>query len=507
MRVHVQVMLSVALTAHSADSRVQEVSVVYPTWLDDCIAEKKRVDPSQCANHGECRPGLSPGESITGGYNKYLIPVLNPGSDGDVVSTTGFSLKERNTIQSKVELLGGRFDKQLDDKCTVLIAKHASGDKYDFARKKSIPIVAHAWLDECILCGSRADPKNFNFLDFSGQSQNSQTNRADFSSQRLRLTEIIVEDSMDVPMQPFSNFCNSQHSQSTQQTSQTIDTNEGTRSSSENYLEDKKIFLAADIQAGERAQLLRLCRAARATTISADPTGLPKSRGITHIVSGKQHLNDELIKIQSSCDLCPPCVHSDWLRQCAVERRSVDTYQYMLKNAPEVLAPPQHKLGLHGTSRSVSVASSGIGGGDKGSKGRKTLSVNTSILSELEGESMPSASALTTKACLNKDTDAALIAAATSSADESRQQTAESPSHVAHGSNTSPGPHLATEPCKFFEGKTFSIVGLLEKDTLELTQLIKDAGGSVSAHAASQRGLSDFEVSFSKVSIAPHIFA
>ena len=107
----------------------QEICVVYPSWLDDCVQHQRRLDPKVCdecnKRHPDHATQAAAANHTCEGHCKYLIPVLTKGEGRrcvrDCVSTTGFSLSERNAIQAKVELLGARFDKQLDENCTVCV--------------------------------------------------------------------------------------------------------------------------------------------------------------------------------------------------------------------------------------------------------------------------------------------------------------------------------------------------------------------------------------------------
>ena len=205
------------------------------------------------------------------------------------MSTTGFTRGEIHSLFRKIEMLGGLFDPELQtSKCTVLIAKHAAGHKFDAARRNSIPIVSEDWLEECMLQGTRVRTQDFCLAacatagHHSHHSQNSNGTGRSMVGSALQFSEIIVEDSMDACTQPhsLSRISQSQHSQETQQLS-LKGTESGHEGASDTYLEDLKIFLASDIDGKERAELLKICRAAMATIISADPSGKPKTRNPT----------------------------------------------------------------------------------------------------------------------------------------------------------------------------------------------------------------------------------
>jgi len=434
--------------------------VVPPSWLDECVSGRAHVDPKVYKHR-----------FTTSGKRLKDCKVLNK----DTISSTGFGLEERNFLQRQVEVLGGSFDTQLcRDTCTVLIAKHASGKKYDSAREWNITVASQTWLRECILRGARADPSRFGLQ------------RIDMAGGDGRLAEHIAETSFecarDLPTQSFS--C-SQHSQGTQQSSQTNGHDGGMRIGADSYLEDHKIFFASDIRSSERTELMRLCRAARATTISADLTGLPRSRGITVIVSGNSGLTDELLRIQQACELWPPCVGAGWVRQCAVERRCIDAQHYALKKAPDVIAPPARKAGLSLMAGASSNAVSG--GGELRVNGHKGLTINTahSRLPEAGGEVVPSS----VRTAPSSGGSAAASAGSegahrggmlsNSAAGAAKALALEEVPETVCSQAT---PESGTGGCVrkgIFEGKAFALAGLSATDVVELTKMIKEAGGTV----------------------------
>ena len=442
---------------------LQNVTVVYPTWLDDCVKKQRRIDPR------ERHPEL--------GYCHYVVPVLPM----ETVCTTGFNLRDRDVIEAKVELLGGRYAYDMEEEtCTLLIAKKAAGNKYDLACRKSIPVVNRLWLNECIARCLRVDPCDFSLPESANLSQQGQG-----------------DDCRELVSQPPSQLSGSLRSQETSTSSPMTISFGITISEPADYLEDRKIFLAGDIQGSERKELLRLCRAGRATSISADPTGLPKSRGITHIVSGKHELSDDLVDVQQFCDLCPPCVHADWLRQCASERQYVNTESYLIVKAPNVVFPPQHKLGA----------------GFKGKRMfNKSLSVHTAHLGDVVGERVPSSVPTTLDregsvrnaplSLGNRDRflqddgimqpDSATLIRSIGTLPGERTSDSPGAQVTAPDSNGSGGSSKpASDHRKIFDGATFTLHGLLSEDTVELKRMITDAGGSV---VAANNSSSDFEV-------------
>jgi len=272
------------------DDVLQDILVVAPEWLEQCVLQQRRVDPKEREPPLEAEDPRAGGRSPRRpqGRYKYLLSVLS----NDRVSTTGFTQGEIHSLCRKIAMLGGLFDPELQTtKCTVLIAKHAAGHKFEAARRNSIPIVSEDWLAECIRQGARATTQDFCVAASASAghqshlSQNSNGAGRSMVGSALQLSEIIVEDSMDVSAQPhslsaqplsLSRISQSQHSQETQQLS-LKGSESGREGASDSYLEDLKIFLASDIDARDRAELLKICRAAMATIISADPSGKYKT--------------------------------------------------------------------------------------------------------------------------------------------------------------------------------------------------------------------------------------
>jgi hypothetical protein len=434
--------------------------VVPPSWLDECVSERAHVNPKVYKHR-----------FTTSGQRLKDCKVLNK----DTISSTGFDLEERNFLQRQVEVLGGCFDSQLcRDTCTVLIAKTATGKKYDSARQWNITVASQTWLQECILRGARRDPSCFGLQGIAmpgGDGRQSEHG-----------AKTSLECGKDMPTQSFS--C-SQHSQGTQQSSQTNGPEGGMRIGADSYLEDHKIFFASDIPSSERTELMRLCRAARATTISADLTGLPRSRGITVIVSGNSDLSDELVHIQQSCELWPPCVGAGWVRQCAVERRCIDAQHYALKKAPDVIAPPARKAGLSLMAGASAKAMSS--GGELRVNGHKGLTINTahSRLPEAGGEVVPSS----VRTAPSSGGSAAASAGSegahrggmlsNSAAGAAKALALEEVPETLCSQATPDSGAGRCERKGIFEGKAFTLAGLSATGVVELTKMIKEAGGTV----------------------------
>ena len=432
--------------------------MVPPSWLEECVSGREYLNP-KVYKHRFAGSGRSIKDC------KVLA--------ADTISSTGFDAEERNFLQRQVEMLGGRFDTQLcRDTCTVLIAKRTDGPKYDSARQWSITVASQVWLLECMVSGARTDPTRFGM---SGPAM-----QGGASQQSGHGAETNLEGSMDMPTQSFS--C-SQLSQGTQQLSQESGSQCGVKNGAESYLEDQKIFFASDIPSSDRKQLEKLCRAARATTISADPTGLPRSRGVTHIVSGHSELTDELVRIQQSCELWPPCVGAGWVRQCAVELRCVETQHYELKKAPEAIPPPQRKAGLSLMSSESATAKSG---GESRVGGQKGLTVNTSLsrINDARGEVVPSSvrtapsSSGSVAACASSESSHAGGAFLPSSAAADQALAPEEVPETPCSQKTPDSGTGRPEVKRIFDGKVFALVGLSSTDDeMALTKMIKDRGG------------------------------
>ena len=470
--------------------------MVHPLWLDDCVKQQRRVDPKEKNDNVVSKNPFKATTSHRGtqGWYRYLLSVLAQ----DRVSTTGFSAEKTEELQHKIEILGGCYDQDLKTAtCTVLIARRATGIKFEVALRNSVTTVSEQWLEECILQGSRAKPEDFCLPIPADKGQLSSPHASQ-----------------------------SQHSQGTQQSWLTNSTEGGHKDASGSYFEDFKIFLSSDIEGSERSDLLKLCRAAMATTISADPSGLPRSFGITHIVSRSPVLTDELLYIQDACDLSPPCISSDWLRQCSREMRCVDWEAFILQKEPTVLVPPHRRQpGPGSMTRTVSRASAsgGDGGCGRDARERKPTPIIPPGIEDTSHEHVPSSVHGLKRSvgdpCISggrhlsefQSTDsgdiyhqqrdavgasgcASLVGAGASFADAA----VESPSsQVAPESSGSSGVHqCALDDLKIFQGVGFIISDLLDKAAAaDLTKLINEAGGSIlSANSPSGRNAGDYEV-------------
>lgn len=103
--------------------------------------------------------------------------ILKP-LEGLVICATGFDSDERDHLQIMCNTLGAEFSLDLTKMCTHLIAKTASGTKYEYALKWNVPVVQKSWLDACSLKSSKIRGiKKLNYIaylepaDYSFSSQ------------------------------------------------------------------------------------------------------------------------------------------------------------------------------------------------------------------------------------------------------------------------------------------------------------------------------------------------
>ncbi|CAI0425100.1 unnamed protein product [Linum tenue] len=74
-----------------------------------------------------------------------------PGAKHLIISSTGYSIKERENIMTMVRLMGSQFSKILvSHETTHLICYKNKGPKYDVARRYQIKIVNLRWLEDCL---------------------------------------------------------------------------------------------------------------------------------------------------------------------------------------------------------------------------------------------------------------------------------------------------------------------------------------------------------------------
>ena len=78
------------------------------------------------------------------------------------ISTSTYSEFEKRAIRMMCVLVDAKYsDRLARSKCTHLLTPVAAGDKYDAAKKWSLPVVTKAWLEACLKTGKRQDESNF----------------------------------------------------------------------------------------------------------------------------------------------------------------------------------------------------------------------------------------------------------------------------------------------------------------------------------------------------------
>ncbi len=69
--------------------------------------------------------------------------------EGLTVCVTGFNSQEREELRRRIRKLGAGFSLDLTKHCTHLIAKYATGSKYEYAVKWGLPVVSVLWIEDC----------------------------------------------------------------------------------------------------------------------------------------------------------------------------------------------------------------------------------------------------------------------------------------------------------------------------------------------------------------------
>lgn len=126
-------------------AREKHLPVVLPRWIRDTWKAKmdEILFPAQC--------------DIV--LNLYKTPVFQ----NCEIAISGFNGDQKNSIVKLIESNGGKFTPAMSKfTCTHLICRRETGDKYGAAlRWKTIKIVIHAWLEECVKKGYRLQEENF----------------------------------------------------------------------------------------------------------------------------------------------------------------------------------------------------------------------------------------------------------------------------------------------------------------------------------------------------------
>ena len=110
--------------------------VVTAYWLEDVLQEQK-MRPPWLAYHFPSPYELKDGNSG---------PLVN-----HIISTHGFSGKEKLILKTLIWLMNGKYSSYLTNINSFLISKNTTGIKYEKAKKWNIPVVNGVWLSELYL--------------------------------------------------------------------------------------------------------------------------------------------------------------------------------------------------------------------------------------------------------------------------------------------------------------------------------------------------------------------
>lgn len=104
--------------------------------------------------------------SVSANLNVSHLHHILPPFTGMVICCSGLEQNEKITIQKIVNELGGKYARQLSTKCSHLICRITSGEKYEFARTQpAINVVQPKWIHECSRHNALIDESPYSLIE------------------------------------------------------------------------------------------------------------------------------------------------------------------------------------------------------------------------------------------------------------------------------------------------------------------------------------------------------
>ena len=211
------------------------IPVVEMAWLDELKSNGSGRNPMQLTS-------------------KYLLRPLH----GLLLCVTGFDADEREDMKRICEKLGGTFSLDLTKSCTHLIAKTASGAKYEHGKKWGLHVVSKEWLLQVDSKNSYIEPQLYS-LEPQGTTNE----------------EIDIHESFD------------------------------------SYLDSCNLFLPVDLDSKQLSSLKKQIRQAGGTVSTGVVDGF-----VTHCLVLHSTLSQSDIRRFSTCRPKLPILSLDWLYKC-----------------------------------------------------------------------------------------------------------------------------------------------------------------------------------------------
>ncbi|KAK9857161.1 hypothetical protein WJX84_010469 [Apatococcus fuscideae] len=229
------------------------------------------------------------------------------------ISASGADYTEREEVAAAVVLHGGLSSQELNGTCTHLLLYPGGfgGPKHQFAVKKGLQVVSHAWLFDSLKAGRRMKeseyPCNKTSLDEAKMSRLLQATHVEGTE---------LQSGCSGGCQIIGKQC-PEPSQSVHGARQTpAPCQDSYGDGSDMFFETLRVYLACG--ADEMRSLVLACTAGAATRYD---TLHPR---LTHIVIGKQISRDQMQQVRGFCKeqrIKPQLVTAGWLQQSAARQR------------------------------------------------------------------------------------------------------------------------------------------------------------------------------------------
>lgn len=183
----------IVLPTFIEDAHNISIETVNNMWIADCFDSDELINPNY--------------------YHKPIIVKRTAPLSGLVITITNYVECERLVLESLVEELGARNQKELSRKAvlekkilpnTHLISPNTEGRKYMFAVKWKLPIVTKDWLLECGRLGMMVPLKSYIVNENAADtSENNSKSDEDYNQQQKQ-----VNNTNESPQQPVEELLN-----------------------------------------------------------------------------------------------------------------------------------------------------------------------------------------------------------------------------------------------------------------------------------------------------------
>ncbi|ESO05730.1 hypothetical protein HELRODRAFT_171398 [Helobdella robusta] len=119
-------------------------------WLNDCLSQHKLIVPCNCLHI----PHMKPIEMICS--NQIMIQFVQCDFKWQTLCITNFDGYERVLVKRMIVMLGAKYTGFLNRNNSLLVAKRASGKKYQKALEWNVPVVNARWISELMFGNLKA---------------------------------------------------------------------------------------------------------------------------------------------------------------------------------------------------------------------------------------------------------------------------------------------------------------------------------------------------------------